>query len=81
MQNISEDDARVMAEKVMEKAGAIPGLLHAIFPAFMDGKLGDTEQFLKYCEAEPKGEDLLAAFEASGHKELCDFIVAHANAN
>lgn len=81
MSNISKDNARAISEKIMDKAGAIPGLLHAILPAFLDGKLGDTEQFMKYCGVEPKGRDLWDAFEASEYKEPYDFIVDHANIN
>lgn len=75
------ETARALAEAVMDKAGAIPGLIHAIFPAFMDGKLGDTEQFLRYCKADPKGETLWEVYEQSGFSDPQDFIVAHANAN
>ncbi|GEM_PF-3209962 len=80
-EDISEDEARALAKKIMDKSGAIPGLFHAILPAFTDEEGVDTERLTKYCESEPKGKDLWAVFEASGCDDPCDFIVAHANAN
>ena len=81
MASISETEARETAAKIMETAGAIPGLFQAILPAFLHGKLGNRDQLLEYCAIEPKGEALWIVYEASGIKDPYDFIVAHANSN
>ena len=68
-----------MAEAVMDKAGAIPGLLHAIMPAVVEGKLGNMKQVMRYCAAEPKGQALWEAYERSGHSDPCNFIIIQAS--